>query len=237
MKLTTRAAYAVLPSHLWSAIFEELKLTRSRWVSRLRVKPQKMGQLLSAKEGKLHLGCGTRLNSEWLNVDGNGGPDVDLHWDLRVPLPLASESCRLIYSEHVLEHLVRDDADKLLAECYRLLKPGGKLRLGVPDAELYLQAYVEGRTDFFKDLGHLGGAVKELTNPIDVINQMFRMGGAHQFAWDFAALSAALRDAGFRDIQRHRSGEASTSELCLDDPEHAFETLYVEANKPLVPEQ
>ena len=232
MKLTTRAAYAVLPSYLWGAIFEELKLTRSRWLSRVRVRPQRARQLLSEKHGRLHLGCGLRPMPDWLNVDGNGAPHVDLRWDLRVPLPLASGSCRLIYSEHVLEHLVREEADKFLIECCRLLKPGGKLRLGVPDAELYLQAYTEGRTEFFKGLGHLGGAVKELTHPIDVVNQMFRMGGAHQFAWDFAALASALEHAGFSDVQRRTSGDASSAELCLDDPEHEFETLYVEAIKP-----
>src|SRR6266481_6376793 len=113
----------------------------------------------------------------------------------------------------------------------------GKMRLGVPDAELYLQAYAQGRTEFFIDLAHLGGAVKKLTHPIDVINQMFRMGGAHQFAWDFAALAGALTEAGFHDIQRGRSGHASSDELCLDDPDHAFETLYIEATKPLVPQR
>jgi predicted SAM-dependent methyltransferase len=166
----------------------------------------------------------------WLNVDANG-TSSDLHWDLRRPLPLKNGSCRRIYSEHLLEHLTKEDAEKLLKECYRLLEPGGTLRLGVPDAELYLRSYVEGRTGFFKDLAHLGGAVNELSTPIDVINQMFRMGGAHQFAWDFNALAGSLRAAGFIDIQRRQPGEASCAELCLDDPEHAFETLYVEATK------
>jgi len=66
---------------------------------------------------------------------------------------------------------------------------------------------------------------------------MFRMGGAHQFAWDFAALAGALTEAGFHDIQREPSGHASSDELCLDDPDHAFETLYIEATKPLVPQR
>jgi len=229
MKLTTRAAYAILPSYLWSAIFEELKLTRSRWLSQVLARPLNTKQLLRDKNGRLHLGCGSRYMPGWLNVDGNGALNVDLRWDIRIAFPFDSGSCQLIYSEHVLEHLVREDADKLLAECHRLLEPGGRIRIGVPDAELYLRAYTEGRTEFFTGLSHLGGAVNELTHPIDVINQMFRMGGAHQFAWDSVALASALERAGFSDIERRQWGDASSEELCLDDPEHAFETLYLEA--------
>jgi hypothetical protein len=65
-----------------------------------------------------------------------------------------------------------------------------------------------------------------------VINQMFRMGGAHKYAWDFETLTLSLSEAGFGNIERHAPGCASTPRLCLDDPEHAFETLYVEGVKP-----
>ncbi|HEY5885099.1 MAG TPA: methyltransferase domain-containing protein [Pyrinomonadaceae bacterium] len=188
-------------------------------------------QLLMERGRNLHLGCGDRSSSGWLNVDANGNAGVDLQWDLREPLPFDDSSCRLIYSEHLLEHLMKEDGEELLAECYRLLEPGGRLRIGVPDAELYLRSYVEGRAAFFNELAHLGGAVNRLSTPIDVINQMFRMGGAHRFAWDFEALMNSLRRAGFDSIQRFSPGEASSPKLCLDDPEHAFETLYVEAIK------
>jgi hypothetical protein len=67
---------------------------------------------------------------------------------------------------------------------------------------------------------------------MEVINQMFRMGGAHKYAWDFETLTLALSEAGFKNIVRHPSGCASTAHLCLDDPEHAFETLYAEALRP-----
>lgn len=231
MKLTTRVAYTVLPSYVWSTIVEELRFTRSRWLSHLLIRRSAANALLNDKGGKLHLGCGARVRADWFNVDGNGDSDIDLRWDLRKPLPFASESCRLIYSEHLLEHLTREDAERVIAECYRLLKPAGRLRIGVPDAELYIRAYAEGRKEFFKDLAHLGGAVDPLLMPIDVINQMFRMGGAHQFAWDFSRLASSLSNGGFKNVTRYEPSHASTAEICLDDPEHAFETLYVEASK------
>jgi hypothetical protein len=84
---------------------------------------------------------------------------------------------------------------------------------------------------FFEDLKHLGGAVEPLSTPIDVINQMSRMGGHHLFAWDFHAISAVLKNIGFHDLTRWNSGASSCPELCLDDPAHAFETLYFECCK------
>jgi hypothetical protein len=231
MRVTTKIAYAILPSHVWTSVLEELKLTRCRWTVPFRVREKAIRQLLVERGRNLHLGCGDRSTAGWLNVDANGNAGVDLHWDLRHPLPFDDRSCRLIYSEHLLEHLMKEEGDQLLNECFRLLEPGGTLRIGVPDAELYLRSYAEGRTGFFDELAHLGGAVDRLSTPIDVINQMFRMGGAHRFAWDFKALAQSLRNAGFSSIQRWNPGEASSSELCLDDPEHAFETLYVEATK------
>lgn len=127
---------------------------------------------------------------------------------------------------------IKDEAIGLLKECFRILVPAGIIRLGVPDAEIYLRAYVEDRSEFFKEIQHLGGAVVPLSNPMDVINQMFRMGGAHRFSWDFATLSSSLDTLEFAQIKRWNPGEASCSEICLDDSAHAFETMYVEALKP-----
>jgi predicted SAM-dependent methyltransferase len=228
MKLTTRLAYTLFPAHVWTTLREEMKLTSCR----LRARGSVGKRLLLDKGHRLHLGCGPRVMRGWVNVDGAPQAGLDLRWDLRTALPLAGGSCRLIYSEHLLEHFFKEDALRLLRECHRLLESGGRIRLGVPDAELYLRAYVERRGDFFKGLERLGGAAVPLSTPIDVINQMFRMGGAHLFAWDFETLERALSDAGFSEIKRHAPGEASSAELCLDDPEHAFETLYVEAVKP-----
>jgi hypothetical protein len=113
-----------------------------------------------------------------------------------------------------------------------LLQPGGVLRLGVPDAGLYLRNYAQNKHEFFSALRHLGGAVQPLETPIEVINQMFRMGGAHRFAWDFPTLKLALERVGFTAVAQWPSGKASRDELCLDSPEREFETLYVEATRP-----
>lgn len=228
MKPTTRLALKLLPSRVWEAVLSEFRMTRLRWGNR----SEAAKKALAGRDLKLHLGCGRRARPGWVNVDAFPQPGLDLRWDLRDPFPCPDGVAELVYSEHVLEHLERDDADRLLAEVRRLLKPGGVARIGVPDAGLYFRNYVEGRDDYFAKIKHLGGAVRPLETPIEVINQMFRMGGAHLFAWDYPTLKLALERAGFTGIAQWPAGQASRPDLCLDDPEHAFETLYVEAARP-----
>jgi predicted SAM-dependent methyltransferase len=234
IKATTRLAYTLFPAHVWSTLRLEWGFTRARlanyWISRRR---RSIKDLVRIEGLKIHLGCGTRTMAGWVNVDGMNRDGVDLVWDLRKPLPFKSSSVQMIYSEHCLEHLFEEDALNLLKESRRILKPAGVLRLGVPDAELYLRNYADGKTDFFQQLQHLGGAVRPLSTPIMVINQMFRMGGHHLYAWDYETLSLCLQLSGFVDVKRFESGASDRSDICLDDPAHAFETLYVEAQKPL----
>ena len=70
------------------------------------------------------------------------------------------------------------------------------MRIGVPDAELYLRAYAANDREFFKATEWLGCASYPLRTPLEVVNQLFRMGGAHKFAWDFETLALSLSEAG-----------------------------------------
>jgi predicted SAM-dependent methyltransferase len=92
----------------------------------------------------LNIGCGERFNSEWTNLDfvqsGNG---VQAH-DLRGGIPFQGSTFDVVYHSHVLEHFGKKEALNLLRECHRVLRPGGIIRVVVPDleriAQLYLQA-------------------------------------------------------------------------------------------------
>lgn len=53
--------------------------------------------------------------------------------DLKNPIPLPDNSVARILSEDFFEHITVDEIKRLLAECFRLLKPGGIMRIGVPD--------------------------------------------------------------------------------------------------------
>jgi SAM-dependent methyltransferase len=90
----------------------------------------------------VNLGCGRRYHPDWINIDiVPSGPGVIQH-DLRQGIPLPDNSCDVVYSAAVLEHMRREDALTFLRECYRVLKPGGIVRVGVPDLEKLCQLYL-----------------------------------------------------------------------------------------------
>jgi ubiquinone/menaquinone biosynthesis C-methylase UbiE len=70
-----------------------------------------------------------------------------LYHDLRRPLPFSDQSAQTIYASHLLEHLYYNEAQRLLKECLRVLKPEGVLRLVVPDLQSILEEYF-GATPF-----------------------------------------------------------------------------------------
>ena len=93
---------------------------------------------------RLNLGCGSRFHPAWVNVDLRPQhPSVRAH-DVTAPLPFPDESFDAVYHAHLLEHLPRACALPFARECFRVLRPGGILRVVVPDLEqiarLYLQA-------------------------------------------------------------------------------------------------
>lgn len=90
----------------------------------------------------VNLGCGGRYHADWVNIDvWQSGADVIVH-DLRTGIPLADQSCDAVYSAALLEHLRRDDARALMVECGRVLRPGGIVRVVVPDLEEICRLYL-----------------------------------------------------------------------------------------------
>lgn len=97
---------------------------------------------MSAKLTYLNLGCGNRYHTDWINIDiSPSSPDVIKH-DLNHGIPLPDASCDVVYHAAVLEHMRRFDAVVFMAECYRVLKPGGIVRVGVPDLEKTCKLYL-----------------------------------------------------------------------------------------------
>src|SRR5262249_17774155 len=68
-------------------------------------------------------------------------PHVTPH-DIRDGLRFPDESFEVVYHSHVLEHLPPLDGRRLLRECYRVLKPGGTIRVAVPDLEEIARLYL-----------------------------------------------------------------------------------------------
>ena len=90
----------------------------------------------------VNLGCGRRYHPDWINIDiVSSGPGVIQH-NLGQGIPLPDASCEVVYHAAVLEHMRREDALTFLRECHRVLKPGGVVRVGVPDLERLCHLYL-----------------------------------------------------------------------------------------------
>ena len=91
----------------------------------------------------LNLGCGKRFRPGWTNVDVvSTGPGVIPH-DLRTGLPFVDDTFNLVYHSHVLEHFSRNAAPAFIAECFRVLRSGGVIRVAIPDLERIARCYVD----------------------------------------------------------------------------------------------
>ena len=82
----------------------------------------------------VNLGCGARRSLEFINIDINEGPGVIRH-DLSLGIPLPTDSCDAVYQCAMLPNVKKPVAANLIKECYRVLKVGGILRVGIEDLE------------------------------------------------------------------------------------------------------
>lgn len=94
----------------------------------------------------LNLGCGNCYHPDWINVDLHSSDPLVLSHDLRKGIPFPDESCDVVYHSHIIEHFWRDDALRFMKECFRVLKPGGILRVATPDLEQICRIYLDTLT-------------------------------------------------------------------------------------------
>lgn len=179
--------------------------------------------LTSGRPIRLELGAGMNRLEGWTTIDRNGLCDLDL--DLTAPLPFPDGSVTSVYSSHVLEHFLypRPMMD-LLAECRRVLIPGGQLSVAVPNAAIYLDAYANPE-GFDAKAYCLPITLLSFATRIDYVNYMAYMAGTHQHLFDPENLPVILREAGFRNV-RLREFDPS-----LDLEGRRYETIYAQGEK------
>ena len=232
----TRLSGYFFPSgirRLGKPIFIELKLFIRTWLNLLLPHSlYRYWKFLRQPHKRLHLGCGSKLFQGWINIDMNLKGDITL--DLREGLPFADNSVELIYTEHTLEHFYREhDAPFLLGECHRVLKPGAWIRITVPDAEIFMNYYT-GRLEASHAEKVRQGHNRFHGTAADVVNSAFRWKHQHLYMYDEETLRLLLHDVGFTNIQRREFNQSPIQELAvLDSEERRYETLYIEACKPI----
>ena len=106
----------------------------------------------------LNLGCGDAKMEGAINVDYADLPTADMNFDLeKFPYPFEDSSVDEVHLYFVLEHLVKQM--EVIAEIYRILKPGGMFYIRVPHASgcyvwgelTHLRGYVHTSFDLFSD--------------------------------------------------------------------------------------
>jgi predicted SAM-dependent methyltransferase len=198
-------------------------LKREFRIQRLHRASLKRVRRYSGNNLRLNVGCGKNLKPGWINIDLS--KEADLQLDVREPLPFANESVSKVYSEHFFEHLeYPDEALHFLKESLRVLQPGGRFSVGVPDTEWPVTAYAGEDKEYFRiarERWHPAWCDTRMHN----LNYHFRQGKKHKYAYDFETLAQILSRTGFVSVMR-RSFDPS-----LDDEKRKLGTLYVEARK------
>jgi predicted SAM-dependent methyltransferase len=236
----------------------------------------------------INLGCGTKTSQKTVNIDWSvylriknnrflffiaqyflkgerlakliNLPDNIMVHDLRKGIPFRTNSIDVVYHSHVLEHLDRDHAIFFLKEALRALKPGGILRIVVPDFERLCRTYLN-----HIELCEVNNVKDHDTYIANIIEQMVRKeaygtskqnifrrfienlflgdarkrGETHQWMYDRINLPNLLKNIGFEDsnILDYKSSSIpdwSSIGLDLDDfgKEYKPGSLYVEARGP-----
>ena len=163
----------------------------------------------------------------WLNSDldpaqtselRTAAPAAVIFLDVTRRFPFGDSSFDYIYSEHVIEHVPYEAGRRMLSECARVLRPGGRIRIATPDLARLVRLY--------EDRDHLSAEQeayvrwitstflvdpKQTTVPF-VLNNAFRAWG-HAFLFDEESLRSALVESGFGGIRRHLPRESSDPEL------------------------
>jgi len=96
----------------------------------------------------LHIG-GKARTPGWTVYDIEAAPHVDILGDCADMSAIPDASCAVVYASHVFEHLGYDrDLPRCLAECLRILKPGGRLLSSVPDLDVLCRLFVDKNSTF-----------------------------------------------------------------------------------------
>lgn len=90
----------------------------------------------------LNIGCGDVYHEDWINVDLIANLPYVLKCNLKNGLPFNDEYFDACYSAHVLEHLNEEEGIFFIREQSRVLKPGGIIRVVVPDLERICRNYI-----------------------------------------------------------------------------------------------
>jgi predicted SAM-dependent methyltransferase len=188
--------------------------------------PSALAELLAAGVRRLNWGCGDYPAAGWINSDIKATPGVHIARDIRFGLPLETGSIEYAVSIHALPEITYQDQVPTLRELRRVLRPGGVLRLALPDLDKGIAAYLREDGDYFlvpdSDARSIGAKL---------VTQMLWYGWSKTlFTFDF--LAELLQEAGFAEIHRssYRQTASRFPEIVAHDSRER-ESFFAEAVK------
>ena len=175
---------------------------------------------------RLNWGCGSWTEPGWINCDSKEGPGIDVSCDIRDGLPFEDGSMDYVVSIHALPEVPYPDLMPVLVELGRVLKAGGVLRLGLPDLDRGIDAYLR------RDATHFMVPDEEMTSLSGKFIMHILWFGytrtlfTHPFIEELLVRAgfASVTPCGFRDTLSAHPGIVE-----LDNREN--ESLFVEALK------
>ena len=172
----------------WSGfvLHREIK-SKLQFIKRALVKPQ----LPKNPDNKvyIHLGCGDIASPEFINVDVHPAPHVHYVHDVTDLSIFPDGYADLVYACHLLEHIRHNKLKSTLWEWKRILKPGGVLRLSVPDLDKILHIYKSCSNDIACIIGPLMGS-------------QLNKHGMHCSVFNYKYLHEKLTELGFKNIHQ-----------------------------------
>jgi predicted SAM-dependent methyltransferase len=167
------------------------------------------GYLESHSVRKLQLGAGGNDPTGWLNTDIAPTRD-EVYLDATQRFPFPDGSFHYVFSEHMISVVSWEDGIAILKECYRVLAPGGKLRVVTPNLAKFVQL-LRGTPDadaqrFIAAKLRLTGWPESPVTGAYIFNRQVREWGI-EFLYDPATLRKSFELAGFKQITEHRVDE------------------------------
>ncbi|MBI2995142.1 MAG: sulfotransferase [Candidatus Melainabacteria bacterium] len=195
----------------------------------------------------LQVGSGSNILPGWLNTDSNPCSNNIVFLDSTKKFPFKNNTFDYIFSEHHIEHLSYFEGLHMLKECYRILKPKGKIRIATPDLKVFIDLYNPQKSNIQKRyinfISNNYNSSIGIQKDIIVINSIFKNFG-HKFVYDFEILKMTLEKVGFINVTFFKPQESNddflkgieyhgkyykTLNLKYGEDFNCFETMVLEA--------
>lgn len=173
---------------------------------------------------RMDWGCGEHPEPGWLAADLKDSPSIHLSGDIRDGLPLPDGCLDYITSIHALPMISYPDLVPTLSELRRVLRPGGVLRLGLPDLDKNIAAYQRGDRQHFlvpdEDEDTLSGKL--------IVQLMWYGWSVTPFTSEF--IESLLWRSGFAEVHHCELGVSPSGHAGICDLDNRpDESLFVEA--------